>query len=1492
MSPQIASYLSVGLAAALTKFISPAFFGKTFAKLGPLFGISIFVAVSTALNDAVLKSGFYESVARGLGNAIGNGIQTIVANVPQILKALLRVGAAFGQGLADTIGNSIIGLPAKVLSFLGPAGGLLTTILYGGLTAAIFFSGVRKQLFSLVTSLLSTAASSGVIGRSGLLYNLFVGSNSSHLEKRITEHGLNVSNKVAGKLASKNRRRGLMQLTQLSGYVIGAELLLGDLIGTTGAAIAGIGASVLQTLAIGNPETVRTVVSTFNSVLAKIFARVNAAEVFTKGKNILSSLFQASTTNIVSDISGISFATKNSTSLFAKGWAFASNKASLAIEAFSKLSLNRLRRIKTATISTNVALSTINAASAGASAAGAIGAAASVAGAKSSKLSGFFSTITAGAIGFGDVITSKVLPAISRLLSALKIKGAVIAFGSSIGTAFAGATAAIGSILAGIPLMAIAAGTAAASILGLGIGGVIYSAFFGEGDTFLERVKNNFDGVLAYFDLLNKDIGKVRQESLKTLKSIEKFAGEEFNIKLSAQLSNADLSAASDRELIAIERAVKELDKGRRKADSERNSFGSVSEETRKSIRAAVLAVETAVREGSGGATASSSAIETIRKTILFDMESQSASRLTTALAKTINNAIGTNIMSSNIAAASFAGILDDDRFTATGAFDDKETAKAFGRQLRDFFPNNGFAELPEAFKGLINQIAETGTVSARVADALSEVQLSSDPNVLAKVLFQDTGLTIPEQQLQNLLKEVQIQNKLNSANVILGRQQKIAEVTAKAIGREVSIREIQSLTGTQDLNDLDSLVRQITKLENQFNKLGQNITDPKVASQLIEASYSSGQESLLGKQFVELERLKAELAGLAQQKLEFSLEPGSLANINSQLQSIGVETLNPLLGSIMTSDVGELVYEKFGIEQNLIKINKLTAKRASLIKEGNAKLDSQDGKVAEINRKLDFQVKLANVSLLASTQGLAIVQDAASAITDRQINLNDILKIDPKTIEAIANAQQELVRLRLIATQFGKGVSIVEGLSPKEVEVKIKEIQDIIKTSFKGVGKSSTGETVFEKFIGKFNAAGFNADLTQVASMSRKMITSLIKPLNLIEKAQKRIIKLGLKDSEGRKAQLKIIKDQRQLIANQILDTGTVEQAAIAFEAIGLDPALVDESRQAQELAFNIVNLEEKLSNTSAKNLALRKSINLELALSRQLLEEITTKAEAATDRMRSAFASSFKELLKGEATVQQFFDKFLDSLSNQIIDTVVDSFTQAFFKAASLDTMFDNMFAGLGLFGAQVGTGQEDPTQANISVNADKIAEQANTVAEGFNQGFKDGIDNSWMDTLFSGAGGYISAFGEGIMGMLNGILGGLNGAGGSSFSNMFSMLGSFGSGIGNFASGFASSVGNMFSSFGGLFMNDGGIVPHTPYSRAGIDSVPAMLTPGELVVPTNKVQAFENKNSNQQSVVNLSITGDVSRQTRQEIVKMLPQISAGVNATNKENNFKYRR
>ena len=86
------------------------------------------------------------------------------------------------------------------------------------------------------------------------------------------------------------------------------------------------------------------------------------------------------------------------------------------------------------------------------------------------------------------------------------------------------------------------------------------------------------------------------------------------------------------------------------------------------------------------------------------------------------------------------------------------------------------------------------------------------------------------------------------------------------------------------------------------------------------------------------------------------------------------------------------------------------------------------------------------------------------------------------------------------------------------------------------------------------------------------------------------------------------------------------------------------------------------------------------------------------------------------------------------------------------------------------------------------------------------------------------------------------------------------------------------------------DGGIVPTTSTSKSYADSVPAMLTPGELVVPKDQVANFMSGSSGGSGqTFSINVQGDVSRQTRAEIAKMIPQIAAGTNNLNRENGIR---
>lgn len=211
--------------------------------------------------------------------------------------------------------------------------------------------------------------------------------------------------------------------------------------------------------------------------------------------------------------------------------------------------------------------------------------------------------------------------------------------------------------------------------------------------------------------------------------------------------------------------------------------------------------------------------------------------------------------------------------------------------------------------------------------------------------------------------------------------------------------------------------------------------------------------------------------------------------------------------------------------------------------------------------------------------------------------------------------------------------------------------------------------------------------------------------------------------------------------------------------------------------------------------------------------------------------------------------------------------------------------------------------------------------------------------FSSLSSSVSGFFSTASTGVTNFFSGLANSLGEMGGSlmdtvgtmfsSFSDGFSsMFASLGSAIGDIASAIMSMFSSIGSGGGGglgeffsLFLAEGGHVsgPGTATS----DSIPAMLSNGEFVVNAKATRKYGNllhainsgqipqfaeggavnsmstsrniagtltKNSansapQTQQTFNIDITGDVSRQTRAEIQRMIPQIAGGVGAYNRE-------
>jgi len=1541
---KLVGLLSTSLAASFSSLIR----GGVLAAIG--------ITLVDAFGDALLDSGFLVDFAKGLGSAAGTFVDLIISNIPQIISAFTQVVSGFGQGIADSltgipglIAQLITSLPLGKIAFGAISAALVSYFTGFGPTKLVdgFIKDRQKSFDKSAKAMTKAAKKSG--------QNLLSAAPQiSFIESVLIGRG--GGRRTLGKLAgiigiadiALTSLFGDTRMTDaiLAGGII-AELMFGGkgvtfITGKIASAFFSINSYFTNFTKIAKTQSLSTSILDLGRDIQVGFrnsmykAGVFVSKLFYNSNLQATSFATTSKISAATSSAAYSAAAVKSQTAWSKAFRFM-NRRTIAFGVATTAALAMFTGTadaaaagieettqslfsKIATFATNVILGPIGII-------GSIFLGTKKGAAVGSFILGIFNSL-AGKIGGLVLRVATKIPFVKNGLIGLAFLGkGSIAAGIGVGLKVAGAA-----------LLSFIATTTAVVTGAAAVAGLVGVALFGEGDTIGEKFKNATNSVLKFFGYASIEASKLKKSLDKTLGGFDKIGDIDVNFK--GTIGGFNFENVSEKNAKRLEKVALKTNRILTSAQATFEREGKVgAAETRRVKRAVDLARKEIVdantdpqagEAGSLGESSSAGDRLLVQGILNFNklLTNQNVSldnplavfksaQKELALSLNIDKELVTNevvdlfeILANAATVTPSATFLALNDLIENDAIKKALSASEVGKELLEIFDN--LANLSTGLKA--QNISDENFKS--VLDGIAKFQaelFDAEKNTLKVIRDRDYGggstssardlIAILEQANQESSDEVQRQIRSVAESNFLDAASKLQDILGDAFSLDSADENIVKILGTKTLNQLtDAIEQQLNNVAEDFKKLDKdNLTPTEIRKKVI----------------TDLERAASNVAeGIMKQTGLFTPSgkvtteaQNALDSINERLQDLQLDALLLRPTKVLNKDVLDVS----GKQENTVNqkiINSLNI-IDSLNKEINNSKDlsiKKQNKLITARAKeqllLDNLIKTENAAALAIVKPIEALEGALDKVDD-SISFDEALGIDKELISQSLDLSKNL---DIIALKLQKIKLLGEsgGFSGAALEFILQELErdqiltqaalDRILANKNAPDTTDTTDdtktlTVFEQFVENLNNSGFSFELSQAAKLSKEAILSLEEPLKRIKIAQDKIVNLGLTDVSGRRQALNVIKEEREKIFES-LNNGTLEQKAIGFAAIGIDPSLVEERELAQKIALNIVNLEDKLINTSSKNLALRKSINLELDLSRQLLEEITTKAEAATDRMRSAFASSFKELLKGEATVQQFFDKFLDSLSNQIIDTVVDSFTQAFFKAANLNQMFDKMFAGLGLFGAQVGTGQEDPTQANVSVNADKIAEQTNTLAEGINQGLRDGVDSTWMETLFSGAGNYISALGEGLMGMLNGVLGGVNGAGGSSFSNVFSLLGNFGSSIGTFASGFASSVGNMFSSFGGLFMNDGGIVPHTPYSRAGIDSVPAMLTPGELIVPANKVQAFENRNSNQQSVVNLSITGDVSRQTRQEIVKMLPQISAGVNATNKENNFKYRR
>jgi hypothetical protein len=160
-----------------------------------------------------------------------------------------------------------------------------------------------------------------------------------------------------------------------------------------------------------------------------------------------------------------------------------------------------------------------------------------------------------------------------------------------------------------------------------------------------------------------------------------------------------------------------------------------------------------------------------------------------------------------------------------------------------------------------------------------------------------------------------------------------------------------------------------------------------------------------------------------------------------------------------------------------------------------------------------------------------------------------------------------------------------------------------------------------------------------------------------------------------------------------------------------------------------------------------------------------------------------------------------------------------------------------------------------------------------------------------MFSGISGFFTNIFSGIGNLFSGLFGG-GGMGG-----LFSLFsGSF---LGGFATGgFVSGPGTATSDSIMAMLSNGEYVvnaattkrwlPFLETLNANDGKLPAFASGGQVGPANSTAFTMSKENNNkdkQQQVFNINVTGDVSMQARKEIARMIPEITAGVNMTNRE-------
>jgi tape measure domain-containing protein len=551
--------------------------------------------------------------------------------------------------------------------------------------------------------------------------------------------------------------------------------------------------------------------------------------------------------------------------------------------------------------------------------------------------------------------------------------------------------------------------------------------------------------------------------------------------------------------------------------------------------------------------------------------------------------------------------------------------------------------------------------------------------------------------------------------------------------------------------------------------------------------------------------------------------------------------------------------------------------------------------KSGTLQETLDSQAEIVQNAIERSARNRRLsfteqIQDISSAgIT---LDINKFLRIDPVIFGQYRNLAQQIY---VLGVQLNN-----KDLSPEE---RLRKAIELRSKQFEAFKANLDVEGYTEKLSAIQNVfTDVNVSANEFAALAPEARENLAKLADTFRIADEELKRIGVggRSSAAGIAAAKARRDAENQ-ARQIIDpvrpfgaaiVDKFKLAGVSIEAASanlLDKVTLDGIQpmvdQMKDLKLKLDTPGENLDE--AARVATQRSYD---ELNRKLAEKLrvatlkpqeTQAFQAGVNfagNVKRSFVSGLTDLLTGKASAGDVFKTMFTSLAENVANTFAEGLASAMFKQGGpLDELFKSVGSLIFEDGANTFKGLFG---GNSEISIQTAATERLTLA---------------IYQLIASVNGQIAA---------------------STYSTSFGGLG------GLFSSAFpGASVAGFEDILGfGLYANGGSVVgPGTGLS----DSIPAMLSNGEFVVnarsaakyrpllemlntsqgirkyanggivmngfgSVNNIPMEVSPNRKQEkgdSIFNINITGDVSRQTRMEVQKMIPQIATGVNMHNKE-------